>query len=474
MSGSRQSGPLGYGSRPDSLEDGTLHRGLSPIPGPVGAHAGSPHGHWSPSPLSRSARVHRARSIESALPVLREGSRGKEVEKLQRQLNLRLTPSPGIAEDGIFGPLTLHCVVIYQQGVSTVQDGVVGKKTWYYLLKGDVVRIAQRPNAGVGPDTRGTPSIPRKSSGLVTPASHAGGGATAGLALAATSSPSPPKAAHVRVGELTLHEKFIKVVHRLDWARIRSRLGKDWRDLKATSLHEFEEAVVVGLVLMALLAMLTGGIAVVLSIVSIGMSAAMRLASAIQITILAESEGELDEAADELAEVIIQVGVLAFLAAISGAARLLKNRTSSLAEGKSSAPPEETAPPLKKKAQAKPETEKTSTQAEEKPLKKKADPNAIKPLRNNPEALKGRDPSDVEAELDKSLVQDGGWTKSTAADGNGVRYTDGKGGLVIVNKGYPEGLAGGGGDSIHAGPYVKIQPGNLRVPLAGNPTLPEN
>ena len=101
--------------------------------------------------------------------------------------------------------------------------------------------------------------------------------------------------------------------------------------------------------------------------------------------------------------------------------------------------------------------------------KRKPDPNASKPYRDNPGQLEGRAPEDVEKELDQKLVDEGGWTKSPSRDGNGTRYIDGKGGSVIINKGYPEGLEGGGGDAVHQGPYVKIQPGGARVPLAGNP-----
>jgi hypothetical protein len=99
------------------------------------------------------------------------------------------------------------------------------------------------------------------------------------------------------------------------------------------------------------------------------------------------------------------------------------------------------------------------------------DPKAIKPYQNNPGQLEGKTPAEVEKELDKALVDKGHWTKSATRDGNGTRYLDGKGGSVIINRGYPEGLAGGGGDAVHQGPYVKIQPGNIRIPLAGNPAL---
>jgi hypothetical protein len=101
----------------------------------------------------------------------------------------------------------------------------------------------------------------------------------------------------------------------------------------------------------------------------------------------------------------------------------------------------------------------------------KPDPKAVKPFRDDPGQLEGKSPAEVEKELDQKLVKEGHWTKSTTRDGNGIRYIDGKGDSVIINKGYPGGLQGGGGDPVHEGPYVKIQPGNIRVPLAGNPAL---
>ncbi len=101
----------------------------------------------------------------------------------------------------------------------------------------------------------------------------------------------------------------------------------------------------------------------------------------------------------------------------------------------------------------------------------KADPQASAHYRRNAGGLRGRSPTEIERELDQKLVAEGGWTKLRTADGNGVRYLDGKGGSVLINKGYPVGLRGSEGDLLHRGPYVKIQPGGIRVPLAGNPVL---
>ena len=102
-----------------------------------------------------------------------------------------------------------------------------------------------------------------------------------------------------------------------------------------------------------------------------------------------------------------------------------------------------------------------------------SDPGASQPYINNPQSLEGRSYEDVKAELDQTLEQEGGWTKSPMKDGGGLRYYDGKGNYVQITRGYPKGLDGGGGDLVHQGPYVKIQPGGTRVPLAGNPALPK-
>jgi hypothetical protein len=96
--------------------------------------------------------------------------------------------------------------------------------------------------------------------------------------------------------------------------------------------------------------------------------------------------------------------------------------------------------------------------------KKKAEKRDLKKYEKE---LKDKKYDDAEKQLDRELRDEAGWDKSPMRDGNGVRYNDGKGGSVILNKGYPGGLKGGGGDAIHAGPYAKISNGGTisRVPL---------
>ena len=85
---------------------------------------------------------------------------------------------------------------------------------------------------------------------------------------------------------------------------------------------------------------------------------------------------------------------------------------------------------------------------------------------DNPSSLEGATPEEVEAAAEEAGFTD----KAPLRDGNGVRLSnpDAPGRTVKINKGYP------GGSGVHGGPYVKIT-GNgptVRIPLAGNPTLP--
>ena len=66
--------------------------------------------------------------------ILKHGSRGADVKRLQKLLNARgLCPQP-IALDGIFGRTTLDAVKKFQRQFNLPVDGIVGGKTWDRLF----------------------------------------------------------------------------------------------------------------------------------------------------------------------------------------------------------------------------------------------------------------------------------------------------------------------------------------------------
>ncbi|MEZ6138532.1 MAG: TIGR02594 family protein [Pirellulaceae bacterium] len=64
------------------------------------------------------------------MSLLRRGSRGSEVRRLQSALNAKLQPSPNLQVDGIFGRNTETAVRLYQANNGLTVDGVVGPQTW--------------------------------------------------------------------------------------------------------------------------------------------------------------------------------------------------------------------------------------------------------------------------------------------------------------------------------------------------------
>jgi hypothetical protein len=72
--------------------------------------------------------------MASSHSTLRLGSRGPEVKTVQAKLNARLSPSPKLSPDGVFGSSTQTAVVRFQQSEWLVDDGEVGPCTWNALL----------------------------------------------------------------------------------------------------------------------------------------------------------------------------------------------------------------------------------------------------------------------------------------------------------------------------------------------------
>lgn len=80
--------------------------------------------------------------------ILRIGSRGPEVERLQRLLNSH-GARPSLDPDGNFGPLTAAAVREFQRSRGLTMDGIVGPQTWA-ALEGTSPQPGTAPPAGTG------------------------------------------------------------------------------------------------------------------------------------------------------------------------------------------------------------------------------------------------------------------------------------------------------------------------------------
>jgi D-alanyl-D-alanine carboxypeptidase (penicillin-binding protein 5/6) len=73
------------------------------------------------------------KSVSAETNELKIGSSGTMVEALQRTLNARMKPSPGLGADGDFGPMTERAVIDFQKSKGLKTSGVVGSETWEAL-----------------------------------------------------------------------------------------------------------------------------------------------------------------------------------------------------------------------------------------------------------------------------------------------------------------------------------------------------
>ncbi len=72
--------------------------------------------------------------VLNSLPLLRRGSQGEDVKKVQYNLNNNYGAK--LVVDGIFGPATEAAVKKFQSEMGLVSDGIVGRLTWNALLHG--------------------------------------------------------------------------------------------------------------------------------------------------------------------------------------------------------------------------------------------------------------------------------------------------------------------------------------------------
>jgi hypothetical protein len=294
MAGSCKPGPLDFSDGRQTIDAGTLCRNVSPAPGHICF--------MKPVEFPRPQGPKGARGPLPSIPVLRLNDRGPNVKKLQAFLNFQMPSAPSLKVDGNFGPLTQGAVLQFQASRSIKVDGVVGKITWSRLVQGTPAAatqpkavlpklIAQRPAAATSPKDAATrqkfESILNRAQAL-KPAQP-------------TAPPWHPPANSVM--DWSLKEKFEYVVDRVP-AHLPGAVRNQFIGLVSP--------LSIVIILAAAAASMwfgAGELIFVGMMVLLGEQAVFDLAHTIQITYLAASETELNEAAGYLADAFITAGV---------------------------------------------------------------------------------------------------------------------------------------------------------------------
>ena len=293
MAPGRRPGPLGGASAVRAgVNDGTLKRRASPAPGPL-------------RPAGAGAR-RRIRRPHRGLPQLNWGSRGDDVKRLQRLLNVRVVPGPKLKLDGVFGNKTYAAVRAFQQGREIRVDGVVGPVTWAHLFGGHQVKRASTCKGlpvAEAPPPAAAPAEPRPHGGKTTLIIRGPGGTRVyeGIDYPIT------------VFEWSFERKMAWVIRRMPDI-LPEEAARTWVAMVQP------DNLLLAIVIVGLFSMLSGGVALALGIVAFVADVGSGLALALQTIALSGSEEELDAGARELADVIAAVGVAVFLAAITKAA----------------------------------------------------------------------------------------------------------------------------------------------------------
>ena len=109
-----------------TARDETIDRAPPPHPGRrPDLHPGSPR--------ARPAQETKPAASIAQRPTLKEGDLGPAVEELQRLLNARLDPSPGLGEDGDFGAATKAALIKFQESKGLKPTGTTDEATWSAL-----------------------------------------------------------------------------------------------------------------------------------------------------------------------------------------------------------------------------------------------------------------------------------------------------------------------------------------------------
>ncbi len=122
--------PLQTPASMQTTETGPMYNNMMPSTNEVPANSMSMP-NYIPVPISEPTQRNTPVPT-STYPILREGSRGEDVVRLQQLLN-NAGYNVGNA-DGIFGPATTNAVKAFQRDNGLTADGIVGPATWNALV----------------------------------------------------------------------------------------------------------------------------------------------------------------------------------------------------------------------------------------------------------------------------------------------------------------------------------------------------
>jgi hypothetical protein len=228
-----------------------------------------------------------SRGNTAPLPTLRWGAKGEDVSRLQRLLNNRIVPTPKLRIDGKFGNKTYAAVRVFQRLRGITVDGIVGPgETWPHLFGGKRVDRGHGLRKGL-PDLSAVALVPAAPGAIQR----------------------QPVEIPETVWDWSFERKMREVV-RLMPSHLKGRALRDFQALIHT------ESLILMLTFIALLGFLSGGLAIAMAALVLGTDIVTSLAACLQITANAASHHELDEAADELAHVVISGSTAVLLAAV--------------------------------------------------------------------------------------------------------------------------------------------------------------
>lgn len=286
-------GPLGVPTNSPVSDPGTSARIQNRPNVPIGT---APPHHGGGKPTARLGG-NKEQGTER-FPLLKLGTRGNDVRRLQRLLNLHRDKEDQLKVDGNFGPKTRDAVVEFQKDEGLKRDGVVGRDTWFSLISVGTQEASWKAKP---------PAAPTK-------------------VVAASTITATKKT----VDQWTLSERFEYVL-----THCGPYLGPDMRAQFTALLTPVNLGIMVGsLVVWAAghffgMSEIADAFLLGFGLVFLGkaaIDAARLLKNVIEITCSASTEAELEDAAKDLAEAISIIGVVAFFALLAKVGRAIGNK----------------------------------------------------------------------------------------------------------------------------------------------------